>query len=81
MDASTARIERLTPHDEKKFTRRSYYAMIEDDQAVARIRQKFGCSTDSDAVRLALRLVASDALAIKLAPTGARKVIIKFTRR
>ena len=55
--------------------------MAEDDAAVAAIRRKFGCSTDSDAVRLALRLVASDAMTLKLAPTGTRKVIVRFTKR
>jgi hypothetical protein len=61
--------------------RRTYYAYAGDDQAVAAIREKYALSTDSDAVRLALRLVAqADGLQIKLAPVPAKRIVIKLKR-
>lgn len=65
--------------DEPTRQRRTYYAYAGDDEAVAHIREKYGLSTDSDAVRLALRLVAaSDALQVRLAPTATRRLVIKL---
>lgn len=40
------------------YSRKTYYLGIPDEQAIATIKDKYGLSTDSDAVRLALRLVA-----------------------
>jgi Arc/MetJ family transcription regulator len=61
--------------------RRTYYAYACDDQAVAAIREKYALSTDSDAVRLALRLVAqADGLQIRLAPVAAKRIVIKLKR-
>lgn len=61
--------------------RRTYYALPEDDQAVAAIRQRYGCSTESDAIRLALRLVAGDAVKITTAAPAARRIIVRFKSR
>lgn len=61
--------------------RRTYYALPEDDQAVAAIRATYGCSTESDAVRLALRLVAGGAVKITTAGPAARRIIVKFKAR
>lgn len=59
--------------------RRTYYAYEGDDEAVAHIRAKYGLSTDSDAVRLALRLVAAgDAIQVKVAPVATKRIVIKL---
>jgi hypothetical protein len=39
-------------------TRKTHYLGAEDCQAIQAIKDKYGLSTDSDAVRFALRLVA-----------------------
>jgi hypothetical protein len=41
-----------------KRTRRTFYLEVKDSQAIEEIKAKYGCSTDSDCVRLAVRLVA-----------------------
>jgi len=41
-----------------KFVRRTHYLAPEDDRAILAIQDKYGLSTHSDCVRLALRLVA-----------------------
>ena len=46
-----------------KFIRRTHYLAIEDTQAIATIKDKYGCNTDSDCVRLALRLTAQSPIA------------------
>lgn len=61
--------------------RRTYYAFDEDDQAVAAIRKRYGCSTDSDAVRLALRLLAGEAIKVSVAPTVSKRSSVKFKAR
>lgn len=63
------------------FKRESYYGELADREAVAAIRAKFGLSSNSDAVRLALRLAASDAIKWQLAPAPARRITVKFSRR
>jgi hypothetical protein len=46
-----------------KHTRKTYYLGIVDEQSIETIKARYGCSTDSDCVRLALRLVAESAVA------------------
>jgi hypothetical protein len=58
--------------------RRTYYGFKEDDDAVAAIRDKFKFSNDSDAVRLALRLVAASDIQVKITPVAARRIVIKL---
>jgi hypothetical protein len=41
-----------------KFTRRTYYASPQSTQDIDAIKSKYGVSTDSDAIRLSLALVA-----------------------
>ncbi len=41
-----------------KYTRRTHYLAPEDDRAILAIKEKYGCSTASDCVRLALRILA-----------------------
>ena len=60
--------------DPTALKRRSYYATGDDDQAVAAIRARYGLSTDSDAVRFALRLVAGDAVKWSIVPGQAKKI-------
>ncbi len=55
----------VEPPHATPLTRKGYYVAEEDLTAIAIIRQRYGLSTDSDAVRLALRLVA-DPEAIKV---------------
>ncbi len=43
--------------------RKTHYLGFEDTRAIETIKAKYGCSTDSDAVRLALRLTAESPLA------------------
>ncbi|MFL5624002.1 MAG: hypothetical protein ACJ788_00210 [Ktedonobacteraceae bacterium] len=38
--------------------RRTFYVGVQDTIAIQHIRERYGMSTDSDAVRFALRLVA-----------------------
>lgn len=64
--------------EQPKVHRRTYYALPEDDQAVAAIRAKYGCGNDSDAVRLALRLLAGDAIKVKPEPAATRRILVKF---
>ena len=45
------------------YTRRTFYVGLQDEQAIATIREKYGLGTDSDAVRVALRLVAESPVA------------------
>ena len=47
-----------------KYIRRTHYLAPEDDRAILVIKEKYGCSTASDAVRLALRLVAESPVQI-----------------
>ncbi|HZS78334.1 MAG TPA: hypothetical protein VFA41_17110 [Ktedonobacteraceae bacterium] len=90
MKNATARAERPTIHavppapestDPAALKRRSYYATGDDDQAVSEIRRKFGLSTDSDAVRLALRLVAGDAVKWSIIPGKTKKIVVKVKLR
>lgn len=67
-----------TSADQSK--RRTFYAHPEDDQALADIRDRFGCSTDSDAVRQALRLLAGAAIKLSLVPPIARRIIADLKR-
>lgn len=54
--------------------RRYYRAYCqEDDDAVAAIREKYGIHSDEDAIRLALRLVAGDAIQVKTVAPAARR--------
>ena len=46
-----------------KYERKTHYLGIEDAVAIAEIKSKYGASTDSDAIRLALRLVAASPVA------------------
>ena len=48
----------------KKNTRKTFYVGSEDMQAIEIIRARFGLSTDSDAVRFCLRLVAQNPIQI-----------------
>jgi hypothetical protein len=48
---------------------------------VAAIRAKYGCATESDAVRLALRLVAGGAVKITTAAPTARRIIVRLKSR
>ena len=41
-----------------KFVRRTHYLAPEDDRAILAIQEKYGLSTHSDCVRLALRILA-----------------------
>ena len=68
-------------HEEQGFKRETYYGELEDRQAVAAIRKKFGLSSNSDAVRLALRIVAGDSIKWTLAQAPARRITVKFSRR
>jgi len=45
------------------YARKTHYLGAQDTQAIASIKNKYGCSTDSDAVRLAVRLVAESPVA------------------
>jgi hypothetical protein len=91
MKASHARtpssIEALPPTPAARPTppalrRRSYYATKDDDQAVENIRRKYGLSTESDAVRFALRLVgADDALKWNIVPRQTRRIIVRIKSR
>lgn len=60
--------------------RRTYYAYDKDDQALAEIRERYGCSTDSDAVRLALRLLAGAAMKLSLVAPKAQRIIADLKR-
>jgi hypothetical protein len=42
----------------KKYVRKTFYLELLDSRAIEEIKAKYGCSTDSDCVRLAVRLVA-----------------------
>lgn len=66
--------------------RRWYKAYDQTDlDAVAAIRRKYGLATDEDAVRLALRLVAGDAIKVSPPPAAqakqAAKVVVRFRLR
>ncbi len=43
--------------------RRTFYVGVQDTLAIETIREKYGCKTDSDCVRLALRLTAESPIA------------------
>ena len=64
-----------TDSDQAARQRRTYYAYDEDDQALAAIRAHYGCSTDSDAVRLALRLLAGAAIKLSMVAPAARRIV------
>ncbi len=75
-------IDNPTPDETQYPVRRWYRAYAaEDDQAVAAIREKYGLRTNDDAVRLALRMVAGDALKTQPVQTAARRVILRFKGR
>jgi len=63
------------------FKRETYYADDEDRAARETVRKKFGLSSQSDAVRLALRIVAGDSIQWKLVEAPARRITVKFSRR
>ncbi len=41
-----------------KYSRKTFYIAPEDDRAILAIQEKYGLSTHSDCVRLALRILA-----------------------
>ena len=41
-----------------KYSRKTFYIAPEDDRAILAIQEKYGLSTHSDRVRLALRILA-----------------------
>jgi len=47
-----------------KFVRRTHYLAPEDDRAILAIQEKYGLSTHSDCVRLALRILAESPVQI-----------------
>ncbi len=55
-----------------KFIRRTHYLAPEDDRAILAIQEKYGLSTHSDCVRLALRLTAQSPIAQIAAKKKAR---------
>ncbi len=46
-----------------RYTRRTYYASPQSHLDIDAIKERYGCSTDSDAIRLALTLVAQSPIA------------------
>jgi Arc/MetJ family transcription regulator len=48
----------------KKHTRKTFYLGAIDELSIGTIRAKYGLSTDSDAVRLALRILAQNTIRI-----------------
>lgn len=46
------------------YERKTHYMGVEDVAAIAAIRARYGLSTDSDAIRLAVRLVAASPVAV-----------------
>ena len=47
-----------------KNTRKTFYISPVDEQAIEAIKSKYGCPTSSDAVRLALRILAENQVRI-----------------
>lgn len=66
--ALEAPIDTTTPTTSTNYERHTYYGTLQDNQAIATIRTKFGLASDSEAIRFALRLVAEGALHIKIDP-------------
>lgn len=65
--------------EEAERHRRTYYASAGDDDAAQAICQKYGLSNPGEAVRLALRLVASaDGIQVKCAPAPTRRIVLKL---
>lgn len=70
-----------TPSEPTWPQKRYYRAYCqEDDDAVAAVQAKYGIHAKEEAVRVALRLAASDAIQIKLAPVAAKRIVIKLKR-
>lgn len=67
-----------TTPEEPTRIRRGYYAEDCDDRARDIVKEHFGCSTDSDAVCLALHLVAEAAITYRLDPKTTRRVLARF---
>lgn len=63
------------------FKRETFYANDEDRAARERVREKFGLSSGSDAVRLALRILAGDSIVWKLEEKPTRRITVKFRSR
>ncbi len=55
-----------------KYSRKTFYIAPEDDRAISIIQEKYGLSTHSDCVRLALRLTAQSPIAQIAAKKKAR---------
>lgn len=78
-----AAIEPTPPPAAPTWPKTRYYRAYcqEDDDAVAAIMAKYGLSTKDDAIRLALRLAAGDAIQIKTNAPAAKRVVIKIRAR
>ena len=48
----------------KKNTRKTFYISPVDEQCIETIKARYGCPTSSDAVRLALRILAENQVRI-----------------
>ncbi len=55
-----------------KYVRKTYYASPQSHLDIDAIKERYGCSTDSDAIRLALTLVAQSPIAQIAAKKKAR---------
>lgn len=70
------------PPTEPTWPQKRYYRAYspEDDAAVAAIQAKYGIHAKEEAVRLALRLVAGDAVKVTTSAPVARRIIVKIKR-
>lgn len=72
-----------TPSSEPVWPQKRYYRAYcqADDDAVEAVRAKYGLQSNEDAIRLALRLAAGDAIKVTTSAPAAKKVVIKIKAR
>lgn len=70
-------IQSSTSETKPAFPARRYYRAYcqADDDAVAAIREKYGIQSDEDAVRVALRLAAGDAIQTRTVAPAAKRIV------
>jgi hypothetical protein len=71
------------PPDAPAWPQKRYYRAYtqEDDDAVAAIQAKYGIHNKEEAIRVALRLAAGDAIKIVTVAPAARRIVIKLKTR